>query len=129
MSIKQDIFATNDLSIKEITVPEWGDMTIHLKQLSVQDRQDFAKYTNACQTQGINPAASFFATLMICDPDTGKRVFTTKDDERKLAEKSATVLDRIVMIGLDHSNLTENSDDEDEEVDEEGNDYPTLSGN
>lgn len=86
------ILAADDITIREIKIPEWGG-SVHIRTITGQERDTWEVYAQSqMSAQTVNIRARL-AAISICD-ETGKRLFADADTS-KLAEKSGVALDRI----------------------------------
>ncbi len=97
MSLKDKIFAADDVTRDLESVPEWG-ITIELRSPTGAERAQLMNQTvdeNGDANKAMWPLLWPYA-LICCahDPDTGERIFDW-DDVNDLQTKSASVLTRL----------------------------------
>ena len=116
---REDILECNDANVQKLSVPEWGEgKYVWLRALSGKERDWFEDtITKIAERKGavgtkLNLRGEF-ASLVISDSN-GNKIFNPKD-ANALGEKSATALDRILVQGMKHSALTEESHKEAED--------------
>ena len=108
------ILEKDDASRKVITVPEWDDVEIELRSISVDDRSKlFTKWNiTALEKFGANPDAIIFIFVRgTFDVASGKPLFG-KDTTtaRLLLTKRPDVLDNIVRQILELSGMVKGAD-------------------
>jgi hypothetical protein len=100
--LRKHILEYNDLPVKEVHVPEWGNVVLYVRAMNAQERDAFMfakwkdKEDGSVETSSImdNITASTLARVICSDPEGTQRVFTD-DDIVALGKKSAAALDRI----------------------------------
>jgi len=107
--LRKHILEYNDLPVKEVQVPEWGNITLYVRAMNAQERDSFmfAKWKgkeeasdkekgDIVETSSIldNITASTLARVICSDPEGTQRVFTDAD-VIALGKKSASALDRL----------------------------------
>jgi hypothetical protein len=105
MNIRDLIFNANDLTRKEVDVPEWG-CKVYLRSWSGQDRARLLKLHHDSQKRPdvLGEFNAWVLVLSAVDQD-GKPVFTDQD-LTGLQKKSGAVLDRLAKDALELNGLT-----------------------
>jgi len=95
----------NDLPVKAVKVPEWGNITLYVRSMNGAERDSFMleKWKNRDNTNEEsdvsfimeNITAATLAKVICSDPEGTKKVFTDKDIEA-LSKKSAAALSRLI---------------------------------
>ena len=108
------ILSAVDLEIKEVTIPEWGDMVLRVRSLTGFERDVFE---NSMMDQrgkrakmDIRNARAKLCVLCIIDSD-GNRIFED-EDVPMLTMKNAAALDRIYEVAAQLSGISDNDMDE-----------------
>lgn len=92
----EELKALNDAETMNIVVPEWGDIRLRLRSLTVADRSIIARKVDELEKAGtIGEIAVWYVILSAVD-DNGKRRFTDAD-AAWLKTKRHSVIDRIAQ--------------------------------
>jgi hypothetical protein len=116
MSLKDSIFAADDIPSESVDIPEWG-VTVQVRGMSLQARErigDIAQKSLADAKAGKDADPVFSASVVVAtvfDPDTGEQVFTAADIA-SINAKSAKVVGRLADIGSRLSGLSEEAQTE-----------------
>lgn len=99
MDLRNQILSTEDTKREAVTVPEWGDVTVYVKNLSSKDRDGWEASLITITSDGkakrvnmINMRARLVVRCLV--DENGKRIFSD-DDAEALGEKSAAVMARL----------------------------------
>ena len=111
MSLRDQIFATQDIPSESVDVPEWG-VKLEVRGMTGAERtriMDLAVDTKGgINLQFVYPEIVIATTF---DPNTGLQVFTP-NDQGTLLSKSANALDRLAGVGMRLSGFTQEASDE-----------------
>ena len=113
MSLRDTILTATDIDEREVTVPEWGNITLLLKGMTGKQRIQLVE--KASNTQKVYMYSDILIAVAY-DPDTGDLVFDAADREA-LSEKAGGVLERLAQIAMELSGV--NLDEAEKEVDED----------
>lgn len=108
-TLRERILASNDIQSELVEVPEWG-VIVEVRSMIAADR---ARIMEKAQADGtVGGGAVYFDTVLLTvfDPDTGERLFSESDRDA-LSGKNAAALDRLAMVGLRLSGMTEEAQD------------------
>jgi hypothetical protein len=114
--LRNHIFGTNDLEIKEVQVPEWK-CKLYVKGMTGKDKEDWEKSVFVESADGKrkfnsdNFRAKMISSCVYADPDATQRLFTEKHYEQ-LSQKSAKVLDKILEVVREVNGSTEEAEEE-----------------
>ena len=110
MSLAASILAANDRKSEAVTVSEWGNAALELRELSANDREALVRLYNAAveDPQAAEGATAFVVARGLYDPSTGARVFTD-EQINELGAKSFEVLNRLSSRVLELSGLADDS--------------------
>lgn len=111
MSIRDKIFAAQDIPSELVEVPLWG-VTVEVRGLSGSERTRLLDAAVNAETGEID-LRSIYPQIVIgsCfDPETGERVFQD-DDQEALLSKSAQALDVVAAVGLRLGGFTKEESD------------------
>lgn len=126
MGLRDQIFATvDDRKSETVAVPEWGDMRLVIRELSVRDRNVYVNDgLERIEVAGgfalapkMNPLRAIRLVVLSTFDEDGNRVFEDGDVER-LGERASAVIDRLFTVAARLSGI---GDDEDS-VEDEGKD-------
>ena len=96
---KQQILDANDRKLEPVEVPEWGG-TVYVRTLTGTEKDAYlarhVKAVDGQQTFDRNGATEQLVAMALCD-ESGNRLFTDLE-ARKLGEKNANVLERLVEV-------------------------------
>ena len=98
---KTEILNVNDIVVKEVQIPEWGeDATVYVKGMTGAERDKFESslvvLRGKSQTLNMANIRAKLASLTICD-ENGKRLFS-EQDVQVLSQKSASALQRVFVV-------------------------------
>lgn len=111
MSLRDQIFATQDIPSEMVDVPEWG-VKLEVRGMTGAERTRIMDI--ALDNKGGMNLQFVYPEIVIAtafDPETGTQVFTP-NDRGTLLSKSATALDRLAGVGMRLSGFTEEASDE-----------------
>lgn len=113
------ILGADDLAYEDVPVPEWGG-TVRVRELPGTERDKFeaqfvGKDGASIRAEGLEGFRARLASAAIVDGD-GKPLFRSAAETKRLGEKSATALQRVVDVAMRLSGLT-------------GQDVEDLTGN
>jgi hypothetical protein len=114
--LRKHIFGINDLTIKEISVPEWN-CKLYAKGMSGKDKEDWEKSVFIETSDGKrkfnsdNFRAKMVASCVYADPEAKEKVFTEEHYD-ELSKKSAKALDRILEVVRELNGSTEEAEEE-----------------
>ena len=106
VNIRQKALNAKDIRSELVTIPEWDDVKIEIRGMTLADRLDF--YDRVSDGDTIN-RKFFLPELVISscfDPDTGQKVFEPADRDM-LTGKAAAALQRITDVANRLSALSE----------------------
>jgi hypothetical protein len=106
-----DILNAQDLKREELEIPEWGDLTVIIQELSGKERMDLNTFTKSFG-KTITPENQLLVIekmVQIClvNPDGSKLL--TEEQSKELINKSIDVLTRIINIASRLSGMSENA--------------------
>lgn len=107
LSSIEDILNIDDRKKVEVDVPEWN-RRVHLRAMTGHDREAWEAHV-APSEEGGRPNIQGMRPMMVaaCIVDeSGKRIFKTKEDELKLATRSAAVIERLFDKCMELNGLT-----------------------
>jgi hypothetical protein len=112
MSLREKIFAADDIQTETVEVPEWG-VTVEVRGMNGSDRSRILELAAAADDGKIGIGSMYVETVITStyDPKTGERVFTDADREM-LMTKSASAIDRLAQVGMRLSALSGDAQDE-----------------
>lgn len=119
-SIRETIFAANDIKSEKVEVPEWG-VSVEVRSMTALDRTRLQG--NATDGSGKVNMTAFMSEAVIAsvfDPETGLPVFEQKDRDALLT-KNGAVVERLAQKALNMSGM------EAESVDKAGADFLKTS--
>lgn len=114
MSLRDKIFACDDVPTKLVEVPEWGGITVAVKGFDYEASEAFqAKFADqvaaakAAKDAGEDPEKAvdtkdftiFLVTECCFDPETGEKIFRPEDAAR-LRRKAAAAVSKLVKTAL-----------------------------
>lgn len=126
---RDDILKTNDLTMKEVDVPEWGG-SIFLRTMSGAERDAFEQ--SCFEGRGKDRRFNYqnvrarFLAYCIAD-ENGNRLFTDADIT-ELGKKSSLVLSRLFEIAQEMNGFTESDIEELTKNSETGQSDSSISG-
>jgi len=109
-NLSQQIFATDDIATRTITVDAWG-VEVLVKALTAKARSQML--ADAIENDGkLNLSQALPDLVIQCtyDPETGERVFLESDREALMA-KSAAPIEQIANVAMDLSGMSEGAVD------------------
>lgn len=86
-------------------VPEWND-TVLLRHPTANDRDAWEIYCRENKDKSGVLWRAQLASVLLCD-ESGKRIFTSAEDVRRLGERSAAAIHRIWEKGLELMAITD----------------------
>jgi hypothetical protein len=111
VSLRDQIFAIQDIPSEMVEVPEWG-VKLEVRGMTGAERTRIMDL--AIDNKGGMNLQFVYPEIVIAtafDPETGLQVFTP-NDRGTLLSKSATALDRLAGVGMRLSGFTEEASDE-----------------
>jgi len=114
--LRKHIFGVNDLTVKELKVPEWG-CKLYIKGMTGKTKEEWEKKVFVENTDGTrkfnadNFRAKMIASCVYADSDTKTLLFTEEHYE-ELSNKSAKVLDKIIEVVREVNGSTEEAEEE-----------------
>lgn len=111
MSLKDTIFAVDDISKELLTVPEWG-LDVEIRSMSVRERTKAMQSWTA--SDGEVDLERFYPAILaasVYDPETGEKVFDETDVE-KLIDRNAAAIERIARVATRLSGMGPEAVDE-----------------
>jgi hypothetical protein len=94
-----------------VTVPEWGDVTVNLRRLSLAERLEFEAINGSLEDldRKKHPVAYVkyvvrYVIALACHAD-GTPLFSAADEDL-LAKKSATAVERVALAGIKVNTVT-----------------------
>ncbi len=104
------ILNIDDVRIEKVVVKEWGGKVVYCRSMSGPDRASLLKeHNDPDHDDATGPA--HMAARVLCDPQTGERLFEDKDWERLWA-KNAKAMDEISKLGLKLAGMSEEEQEE-----------------
>lgn len=99
MDLRNLILSAEDTTREAVTIPEWGAVTVYIKNLSAKDRDGWESslitITSDGKAKRVNMINMRTRLVVRCLVDeAGKRIFSD-DDAEALGEKSAAVIARL----------------------------------
>lgn len=103
------ILGSDDLSYEDVPVPEWGG-TVRVRELPGTERDKFeaqfvGKDGASLRAEGLEGFRARLAAAALVDGD-GKPLFRSAAETKRLGEKSAAALQRVVDVAMRLSGLT-----------------------
>lgn len=115
MSIRDQIFASDDILKEIVEIPEWGGIKIEVRSLTGADRARILETgVDALGNVSLQRVYPEMVIASAYDPDSGERVFEEADKDG-LMSKNALAIDRLAMVATKLSGL------QDDAVDKAGN--------
>ena len=111
MSLRDQIFAIQDIPSEMVEIPEWG-VKLEVRGMTGAERTRIMDL--AIDNKGGMNLQFVYPEIVIAtafDPETGLQVFTP-NDRGTLLSKAATALDRLAGVGMRLSGFTEEASDE-----------------
>ncbi|GGV80494.1 hypothetical protein [Streptomyces thermoviolaceus] len=112
----EQILDADDLPWEDVEVPEWGG-TVRVRGMSGTDRDRFEAAMLSKDMKSVSKDTALeryrarLAAACLVD-DTGKRLFRSDAEIKRLGEKSAQALQRVVDVASRLSGLTQEDQDE-----------------
>ena len=106
MSIRDQIFSSQDIPHKIVEVPVWG-VTVEVRGMTGAERTHILNL--AAQSNGVVDLQVVYPEIVIAtahDPETGEKVFES-NDRVALMSKSAQALDLLAQAGMELSGFTQ----------------------
>ena len=98
-TLREKILAIDDRPLEVVDVPEWG-CKVGIRTPSIIERNRLVQsYTDGDGRVQIETMFQWLVIGTACDPDTGELLFT-EDDLDELAQRSATVMDRLADVAM-----------------------------
>ncbi|MEU1805835.1 hypothetical protein [Streptomyces sp. NPDC019937] len=99
----EQILGANDLGYEDVDVPEWGG-TVRVRELPGTERDKFeaqflGKDGASIRSEGLEGFRARLAAAAIVDAD-GKPLFRSAAETKRLGEKSANALQRVVDAAM-----------------------------
>lgn len=119
-SIRDSIFAANDITSEKVEVKEWG-VTVEVRSMTALDRTRLQ--TNANKGDGKVDMTAFMTDVVISsvyDPETGLQVFQANDRDALLS-KNGAIVENLAKKAMSMSGM------EDASVDKAGADFLKTS--
>ncbi len=114
MSLKDKIFAVDDIKKEVVQVPTWDNISIEVRSMSGLQRANLLN--SAMDSDGnTNLEKLHSGTIIVCcyDPETGEHVFDESDAER-LMEKGSAAIEKLASKAMSLSGLTPEAVEESE---------------
>jgi hypothetical protein len=111
VSLRDQIFAIQDIPSEMVEIPEWG-VKLEVRGMTGAERTRIMDL--AIDNKGGMNLQFVYPEIVIAtafDPETGLQVFTP-NDRGTLLSKAATALDRLAGVGMRLSGFTEEASDE-----------------
>lgn len=111
MSLRDQIFAADDIRKEVVEIPEWG-CSIEVRSLNGADRARILE--TGVDAAGNVSLQSVYPEMVIAsahDPETGEQIFDHSDKDGLMA-KNALAIDRIAVVAVKLSGLESDSVDE-----------------
>lgn len=110
MSLRDEIFAKDDLPLESVKCPEWTDKPLFVRAMTGKQRAKVENLINSRKSDdhSIKDTSGLRELLVcysLCD-ETGTRIFQD-GDEKVLCDKSGAVLDRIATLAMTFNKITE----------------------
>lgn len=113
MSLRDRIIAAKDCRSEVVDVPEWDGVRIEVREVDGLTRAQLAATANnESDAERIVRVYPILLGASLYDPETGERLFTTTEQVEELMRKSGHVLDRLALVALRLSGMTDGSVDE-----------------
>ena len=112
MSLRDQIFAIEDIRKEIVEIPEWGDVKIEVRSLTGGDRARILE--TGVDAMGNVSLQRVYPEMVIAsafDPESGERVFDENDKDGLMA-KNALAIDRLATVATRLSGLNEEAVDE-----------------
>jgi hypothetical protein len=111
MSLREKIFAADDIATETVEVPEWG-VTVEVRGMNGSDRSRILELAAGADDGRMSIGSMYVETVIAStyDPETGERVFSDSDRDM-LMTKSATAIDRLAQVGMRLSAMTGEAQD------------------
>lgn len=120
-SIRETIFAANDITSEKVEVKEWG-VTVEVRSMTALDRT--RTQSAAASGDGKVDMTLFMSEVVIAsvfDPETGLPVFEPTDRDNLLA-KNGAIVEKLAQKAMTISGIEEQS------VDKAGAGFPEIAG-
>jgi hypothetical protein len=109
-SLRETIFAADDIQSESVEIPEWG-VTVEVRTMTAADRTTLQ--TNSTSADGKVDMTKFMPSVVIAtvhDPETGLPVFQASDVPALLS-KSGVIIERLAQKALQISGMEASSAD------------------
>lgn len=112
-NIRELIFNSNDISKEIITVKEWGNVEIEIKQMTAGERTKLLGQAFDQKTDQIDTTKVYAEVIIMCTyiPGTNEKVFNLPDRDM-LNKKNGKVIEKIALKILDSNTVTDESKEE-----------------
>ena len=108
MLSREDILNADDLPVREVETPEWGEgASVFVRTLSAAEREAMTDFNKGDDGKEKGNFLGRFVAVVACD-DKGLRLFEDGDAEA-LAEKGPDALIRIMEAAQEHNGMTESA--------------------
>lgn len=97
---REQIDGINDLTVKEVKVPEWGG-SVFVRMMSGDERDAYEASAQGGQQKHVRAR---LIAVTLCD-STGKLLYTL-DELEKIGSKGGAALDRIFAAAARHNRIT-----------------------
>ncbi len=100
MSLRDSIFAKDDIPAESVAIPEW-DVTLEVRGMTGADRTRLLESAVNTKTGEVDLKVIYPDVVILCtyDPEDGLRVFEDGDRDA-LMSKSANAIDRLANAGM-----------------------------
>jgi len=118
VSLHDHIMGYDDITSDTVTVPQWGDVVVEVRSISLDERNIIVKQSR--NKKGDTDLGKYYPRLVVAtcfDPETGERLFTMQDIPG-LERKSSAALDRITKLAAKLAGVLDDEDEENEDDDE-----------
>lgn len=111
MSLRDRILAAKDYRSELVEIPEW-EATVEVRELDGMTRARLAAQVgDEANPERLTVVYPMLLGSSLYDPTTGDRLFDTEEDVAALMGKSGAVLDRLAIVALRVSGMTEDAVD------------------
>ena len=111
------ILEAKDLPVKEVIIPEWGNVKLYLRAMTARQRDDwgaqqFVETDDGKKVLSVRDLSASLLVHQLCADPEGKELVFTVDDIPALSEKSAVVINRLQDALREVSGVTEKDQEE-----------------
>lgn len=111
MSLRERILAAKDYRSELIEVPEW-EASVEVRELDGMTRARLAAQVgDESNPDRMTTVYPLLLGASLYDPSTGERIFETDEDVAALMGKSGAILDRLAVVALRVSGMTDDAVD------------------